>query len=157
MKALTQFLVMVVLCLAAGCTYTQPLKPGSIYNSMVVPMAYDAAWEKTITALTARSALIKMTDKDNGLITTEKQAMRLTEDEAECGSVLGLRYIKDPRVTVYVAYAVHLRKEGEQTGITVNTNMEGLFNPSAIGENKTLTCYSMGALEKALLKAIHAQ
>lgn len=143
--------------LLAGCAYNAPLQPASIRNYSVVAMPIETAWVRTFNALSNSGAMITSADRSQGLISTGKQTIRLTETEADCGNLWGIPYLKDSRTMTDVTYAVRLQDEGPSTRITVNTRIEGTFNAVASEHTKRLSCFSLGALERQLIDQISQQ
>jgi uncharacterized lipoprotein len=138
----------------AGCAYNAPVAPATLNNSAVLALPVDAAWARTLQALSANGALVRTADRSQGLISTDKHAVRLTEQDADCGNIWGIPYLKDTRTTTDVAYAVYLQGDGAATRITVNTRIDGTFNAMASERSKQLSCTSLGALEAALIERI---
>ncbi|GBE37481.1 hypothetical protein BMS3Bbin08_00071 [bacterium BMS3Bbin08] len=134
-----------------GCAYNPPIynrpEQSNLKNKAVLDIPFEQAWQKTINTLFSQGYLIKVADKNNGIITTERKSVKLNETQADCGNIWGLAYTKDERTT-------HVQKAENNTIITVNTNIEGLFNAIASGDTKQLSCYSLGYLEQDLINNI---
>lgn len=149
-----QRFLMLPLLMLIGCAYNAPVRPAAINNAAVLAMPIDTAWSRTLQVLAGEGALVKTADRSQGLIATDKHAVQLTEQDADCGNIWGISYLKDSRTTAEVAYAVYLQSNGQGTSVTVNTTISALFNASSMDPGKRLTCYSSGTLERKLLETI---
>ena len=143
--------IILLMVFMVGCAYNPPIynrpEQSNLKNKAVLDIPFEQAWQKTINTLFSQGYLIKVADKNNGIITTERKSVKLNETQADCGNIWGLAYTKDERTT-------HVQKAENNTIITVNTNIEGLFNAIASGDTKQLSCYSLGYLEQDLINNI---
>ena len=150
--------LIILMIFIAGCAYNPPIynrpEQSNLKNKAVLDIPFEQAWQKTINTLFSQGYLIKVADKNNGIITTERKSVKLNETQADCGNIWGLAYTKDERTTTYVVHSIHVQKAEGNSIITVNTNIEGLFNAIASGDTKQLSCYSLGYLEQDLINNI---
>ena len=91
-------------------------------------------------------------DDSAGVISTAPRNLRLTPEQADCGTTVSLDYLKDNRTDTKVGYGV-LVGDGS---ITIRTTIEGQYKPGAVDQNITLSCVSRGGLEQTLLTKIRA-
>ena len=96
---------------------------------------------------------ITNSDEDAGTISTAPRNLRLTPEQADCGTTMGIDYLKDNRTSTRVAYGVL----AQDNNLTVRTNIEGEYKPGDAMQNITLTCVSRGILEKDLVGKILAR
>lgn len=89
-----------------------------------------------------------------GTISTAPQNLRVTDEQADCGTNLGMTYLLDPRTKMQVAFGVIV----EESKLTVRANIQGEFKPGGKSgmANVIFTCVSRGTLEKSLLDKIMA-
>lgn len=146
----------------AGCAYNPPTynaaSPANSDNKIVLNSSPDKVFNRSLTALASDGYQIKVADKQNGIITTEKKLVRLNEEQADCGNIWGISYVKDTRTATYASYSLLLSPAGDKTEVMVNTHIEGLFNSSAMEQStKQLACHSSGYLEKALIERLRKE
>jgi len=138
-----------------GCAYNPPIynaaDPARTENKAELAIGYDDAWRKGISVLAAEGYSIKVSNKQDGIITTDKKLVRLNETQADCGNIWGLPYTKDTRTTTNVSLSLFLRDAAGKTAITVNAQIEGIFNATAMDSGKQLSCYSTGYVEKNII------
>lgn len=146
--------VVASLCiLAAGCaaTYKQPemVAPDTSQNiSGSQPVLLRAAKQ----VLVSEGFQITNADETAGVISTAPRDMRLTPELADCGTTLGLDYLKDNRTSSKVGYGVLI----SENKVTLKANMSATYLPSNDSQSITLTCVSRGVLEGQLLAKISA-
>jgi hypothetical protein len=145
-----------VLCF--GCAYNAPVKPSVLENTAGLSVSPDVAWQRAMRVLAAQGAMVKIADKAQGIITTDKATVRLNEVQADCGNIWGIPYLKDSRTMTEVAYSVYLLGDGNRTSVTVNTKIEGRFKATATQQATTeLSCFSLGILERDLITKIQQE
>jgi hypothetical protein len=147
-----QLLVLPVILSIMGCAYNGPIKREKIENQRLVNAPVEQVWSNAIRTLASEGYPILTASKEAGVISTGKKLTKLTEADADCGNIWGLPYVKDDRTTTNVSQSVILVSAGSSTAVTVNTQIEGLFNAQAGGDGKRLDCFSQGSLEKSLLQ-----
>ena len=79
--------------------------------------------------------------------------MRLTPLQADCGTTMGLDYLKDNRTATRVALGILVTQES----LTVTANVQGDYRPGAVDQNITLSCVSRGQLEESAIDGILAR
>ena len=151
-------LALVLVSVSVGCAYNAPVKPTALDNTTTLSVPPDVVWQRTLRVLAAQGAMVKTSDKAQGIITTDKATVRLDETQADCGNIWGIPYLKDSRTLTDVAYSVYLRGDGTRTSITVNTKIEGRFKATATQQATTeLSCFSLGAVERDLITRIQQE
>ena len=138
----------------AGCaaTYEPPVslaQNASVRLSYPAPVVFRAAER----ALVSAGYQITDANRSAGIISTAPRDMHLTPDEADCGTTLGLNYLKDNRTSTRVSMGVIIN----MGRITVQSNIQGNYRPGDVMQNITLTCVSKGLLEANMLNRIKAE
>ena len=152
---------MLIAFIFIGCTfnpppiYNAPDPQSTLNNKTILDLPYEQAWEKTISVLFHDGQLISISDKENGIITTNKKTIRLNEKQADCGSIWRFFYLVDQSTMSQAAYSIHLLSEkNDKTEITVNTHIHALVYSTDERQTKQLTCVSLGYLETYLIRKL---
>lgn len=144
-------LIGVVALLTAGCaaTYTQPTLVAPLISKSV-----DATKTEILSAakkvLVYEGYQITYSDEKSGLISTALRNHRITPEQADCGTTMGIDYLKDNRTSTKVGFNV-IADDGK---ITVKATIEGEYKPGSVDQDITLTCVSRGMLERIILDKI---
>lgn len=156
-KAILLVPLLVVIGLV-GCAYNPPIynagNPTENNKKTILDISYNDAWKKSLQVLATSGYNIKTTNKQDGIIATDKKLVRLDESQVDCGNIWGLPYAKDTRTATSASISLLLQAKGEKTSLTVNSQIEGLFNATAVSTSKQLSCYSLGYLEKDVIDKI---
>ena len=143
--------VMLVVTLISGCAVTYK-GPAAQYEA------------KPMTATKSKAELLKVSkqvlvregnqiinsDDDAGTISTSPRNLRLTPEQADCGTTMGIDYLKDNRTTTRVSYGIL----AQDNKLTLRSNIEGEYKPGDVTQNITLTCVSRGLLENEMVAKI---
>jgi hypothetical protein len=88
----------------------------------------------------------------------------MTTEEADCGSMFGIPYLKDKRVKVAATYQVRVKKvDAGKSDVSVQITLDGymdvnegspFFVEKTRDKDKVLTCKSKGVLEKKFIEAL---
>ena len=89
-------------------------------------------------------------DETGGSLVTAPQGARLTVDDADCGKMFGISYLRDKRASTDVQYFIDV---ADRT-ITVRTAIDGLYRAGYGNADQTLTCTSRGVIEAQLLAKV---
>jgi hypothetical protein len=89
---------------------------------------------------------ITSSDDSAGIVSTAPRDLRVTPEQADCGTTMGIDYLKDNRTATKVGFGV-VAEEGK---FMIKATIEGNYRPGAVDQNITLTCVSRGVLERAL-------
>ena len=152
-KFMKQVVVALLCILAAGCatTYKQP--------TMVAPdTSQSISGSQPVLLRAAKQVLVsegfQITNSDEtaGVVSTAPRDMRLTPELADCGTTLGLDYLKDNRTSSKVGYGVLV----SENKVTLKANMSATYLPANDSQSITLTCVSRGVLEGQLLAKMAA-
>ncbi len=91
-----------------------------------------------------------LTDREGGLISTNRQALMLTAEQADCGKEAGIPYIEEEATQTEVS--VKLRAEDGRLWVLVK--IHGRFAPSKLGAGVPLICVSTGSLEPEIAQSV---
>jgi len=93
---------------------------------------------------------IVSSDKHAGVISTGKRQMNLTENECDCGTTMGLPYIKDKRTITNVSIGIVVA----ENRITIKSTIEGEYLKGDVTQGIDLHCVSTGKIEEALFNKV---
>ncbi len=134
-----------------GCaaTYTPPVSitPDMNHN---ISGSQAALLRAAKQVLVASGFQITNTDDSAGVISTASRDIHLTPELADCGTTMGLDYLKDNRTSSKIGYGVLV----SDNQITIKANMSATYLPGNDTQSITLTCISRGILESELLAKI---
>lgn len=144
-------LILVSCIWAAGCatTYKQPstVAPDTSQRIVGSPQVLLRAAKQV---LVSEGFQITNADETAGVISTAPREIRLTPELADCGTTLGLDYLKDNRTSSKLGYGVLV----SENKVTLKANMSATYLLGNDSQSITLTCVSRGVLEGQLLVKI---
>lgn len=143
------FLITVVFVAGCAATYKQPITVAPETSKVIVASQADIL-RAAKQVLVADGFQITNADESAGVISTAPRNFRVTPEQADCGTTMGIDYLKDNRTSSKLGYGV-LASDGK---LVVKANIESEYRPGAVDQNITLTCVSRGTLEPALLAKI---
>lgn len=137
----------------AGCaaTYTPPISTTPDTSKSIAGSQMDLM-RAAKQALIALGYQITNADNEAGVISTAYKDVRLTPTLADCGTTMGLDYLKDNRTSSKIGYGVII----SPNKVTIKANMSATYLPGNDTQSITLTCISKGTLENELLSSIAA-
>ncbi|MDH0450178.1 MULTISPECIES: hypothetical protein [unclassified Shewanella] len=137
--------------LLTGCatTYKAPLIQDKNYSAMHQSTQADTL-AKAKRALLLDGFQIQSSDDNAGFISTSSKNWKLTPDQANCGTTMGIDYLKDNRTKTSVAFNIIV----DSSNIVIRSNIQGEYKPGAVDQDITLTCVSKGTIEQELGKKI---
>ena len=139
--------------LISGCAYTyKPPQVSAVVPSRVFTGSQEALMEVAQQALTTSGYQITSVDKSAGTISTAPLNFHLSPADANCGTTMGLDYLKDNRTSTTVRMGVVI----QGGNVKVIGTMSGTYLPSDDVQSITLTCVSRGVLENQLLDRIQS-
>ena len=131
-----------------------------------VAMPADAAFQKASHVLVGLDALPTFRDKDLLIIKSDPVQVRLTPDQADCGRMFGIPYLKDKRTKTAATYQVVIKAiDAASSDVTVKVSLDGymdvnegapFFIEKTRDKNKVLTCSSKGYLESQFMELLQA-
>jgi hypothetical protein len=141
-------LISIALLMAAcATTYTPPETQAPKFERSITADSSDVI-------KTAKTVLInegfQIAAVDDDALSTQMKTMRLTPDQADCGTTMGIDYLKDERTVTRVGYNILV----ENKSIKIVTNIEGEYLKSSVTQSITMNCISKGVLEAHLYDKI---
>jgi hypothetical protein len=137
---------------ACAMTYQSP-KTIAPETGLLFQNSKVAVFKAAQQVLVAEGYQITNANEASGIISTAPRTLRLTPEQADCGTTMGIDYLKDNRTSTWVAFGVIV----EERKLTVRANIQGEYKPGQSGiQNITFSCVSRGTLEKSLLDKIMA-
>jgi hypothetical protein len=98
---------------------------------------------------------ITAVDNASGLISTAPQAMHVTPEQADCGTVKGLLASGNPLTYPYPKTRVAFDILAEDNHIEVRSKIDDRLDPGSVQTN--LTCVSRGVLDREMLNKIKTE
>jgi hypothetical protein len=127
----------------------------------VVPMSADTAFLKASQVLVGLGAMPTFRDKELLVIKTDPVQVRLTPDQADCGRMFGIAYLKDKRTKTAATYQIVVKPiDATSSDVSVKVTLDGymdvnegapFFVDKTRDTNKVLTCSSKGYLESTFM------
>lgn len=145
MKIKTQLIAISVLLTGCAVTYQPPTAENLTYSTQH-QSDQNSIMAKAKRALLLEGFQIQSYDDEAGFISTSFKNWKLSPEEANCGTTMGLDYLKDNRTKTEVAFNVVV----DGTSLTIRSNIQGEYKPGAVDQNITLTCASKGVIERQL-------
>ena len=139
------------LILLIGCAATY--KPPTISTQSVIDTFHGSKSDLFNVAkqiLIMEGYQIINSDEKSGTISTAPKRMSLDETYCDCGSTMGLSYIKDKRTVTTVSLGL-LILEGK---IRVKANIEGEYLKTDKIAGVSMVCISTGKTERDLIRKI---
>lgn len=146
-----RFFVVVVIFLVVGCaaTYRPPVAIEGDYSE-----GFSGSRAELFNSAKRELALmgysIQMADLDSGVISTSPKSVNLGPSDADCGTTMGIDYLKDKRTNTTVALNIII----DSATVKVRSSIFGEYRPGDVTQNITLTCVSTGSVEGQVLMAI---
>ncbi|OTU62463.1 hypothetical protein [Acinetobacter baumannii] len=137
-----------------GCatTYKAPVTLNQSASEQV-SATKDQIFKAAQRALAINGEQIMSANADAGVISTAARDYRLTPDLADCGTTMGIDYLKDNRTSTKIAYNILIA----DNSLDVRTTLQGDYKVGDVTQNITLTCVSRGVLEQKMIQKIKAE
>ncbi|MDQ9009039.1 hypothetical protein RFI36_04660 [Acinetobacter gerneri] len=137
-----------------GCatTYKAPVTLNQSASEQV-SASKDQILKAAQRALAINGEQIMSANADAGVISTAARDYRLTPDLADCGTTMGIDYLKDNRTSTKVAYNILIA----DNSLDVRTTLQGDYKVGDVTQNITLTCVSRGVLEQKMIQKIKSE
>lgn len=148
-----KFLGVGLVLVASGCamTYQRPITTEVVYAKQL-HASKQAILKVAKRVLISEGYQLTYADDESGVVSTSPRNFRLTPEQADCGTTMGIDYLKDKRTSTRVGYGVSV-KDGS---ITIKANIESEYKPGDTMQNITLSCVSRGPLEADMFSKIEA-
>lgn len=151
MKQVVLAAAIAVVISACAMTYKAPLTTAST-STVSVSATKGQILQAAKQALVVEGYQITSSDDSAGVISTAPTNLHVTPLEADCGTTMGIDYLKDKRTSTRVSFGI-VAGDGR---LTVKANIQGEYKPGAVDQDITLTCASRGVLEQGLIAKITA-
>ncbi|RQO57996.1 hypothetical protein DBR47_14485 [Paucibacter sp. KBW04] len=142
----------VLLLAACASTYEPPRSTQSPPATATFNAPRADLLKATRRLLVAEGIQVMSADDASGTITTMPQDFRLTPELADCGTTMGIDYLKDNRTSSKVGYGLMI----DDGKVTVRSVLQSEYKPGDVAQNITLSCVSHGVLERRLLQKLQA-
>ncbi|MGQ0788970.1 hypothetical protein ACT4WX_12100 [Acinetobacter baumannii] len=152
MKKILFALVMGSSLVGCATTYKSPVTLNQSASEQV-NATKDQIFKAAQRALAINGEQIMSANADAGVISTAARDYRLTPDLADCGTTMGIDYLKDNRTSTKVAYNILIA----DNSLDVRTTLQGDYKVGDVTQNITLTCVSRGVLEQKMIQKIKAE
>jgi hypothetical protein len=136
----------------SGCATTYQA-PTAIEQEHAKPNPHPSTEQALIKAkqvLALAGYDISSSDPASGVLTTAPKNTRLALTDADCGSTMGINYLRDKRTHSTVAFNVIASEER----IQVKARITSEYKPGSAAQDITLQCVSLGTLESELLQKL---
>lgn len=141
--AATVFIAMLI----AGCAATYSPPEGSFAPvSRVHSANTENLLSKARNIIASEGFAIQVFDKSGGFMSTAGRDIKLSKDEADCGTTMGINYLSDNRTRTKLAINVFV----DDNQIKISAVIEGFYGP----QDTPLKCISKGLIEKRFLGKI---
>lgn len=149
-----KLLLMIGLLLIIGCVniYDAPSTTEPIVSTNH-SISKETLMEVSQKVILLDGYRITYANKTKGVISTAPRDIKLTPQYADCGSSMGVDYLKDKSTITGVSIDIFI----DANQIRVKANIKGEYKPGPAGKNFTLGCVSMGVIEKEILSKIKNQ
>ena len=137
--------------LLSGCaaTYKEPTSTAPDTTQEIKGSA-AVLIRATKQVLVSEGFQITNSDDAAGVVSSAPRETRLTPDVADCGTTMGIDYLKDNRTSGKLGYGVLV----SDNTVKVKATMSATYLPGDTSQSITLTCVSKGVLERRMLASI---
>lgn len=131
-----------------GCVVAY--KPSEVANKNYVAMSSDM--KASLSEIKNQLVLdgFSLSVVGDGVISTLPKRSELSVEDADCGTTMGIDYLKDPRTLEYVAINV-LAANGR---VTIVTDINAEYLPNNAINGMKMRCMSRGTIESKLLSLV---
>jgi len=134
---------------SCAVTYVPPTAKASV-NTKTLSASKNKILSAAKKVLINEGFQITAYDDSAGIISTAAIDQKLTPAQADCGTTMGIDYLKDNRTSTRVAYGVIV----DGNNLIIKTTITGEYKPGTVSQDITLTCISRGQLGRELLNKI---
>lgn len=144
---------LLVIMMLAGCAATYQAPEGRanlVTRSVRAPV--NVVVRAAQRVLIEEGYQVTSASEEAGTVSTAPRDLRVGPERADCGTTMGLDYLKDNRTRTRVAYGITVG--GGQ--LTVRAIVQGEYKIGRFDQDITLSCLSRGALEEEMAAKILA-
>lgn len=139
-------LVSMVLISSCAMTYKAPTTEQKVFKKEVSNVSESVNKIKRNLILNGFTVTY---DSDN-MISTMPKAYQLTTELADCGSTMGIDYLKDDRTHSKVS----LNVIGGNGVVEIKSDITATYLPGNTTQSKQMNCVSRGEIERSYLKLV---
>lgn len=148
------FVVLFAATTAAGCAATySPPKTAAPNFTKALKGSQSAIINAAKKVLVLDGYRIASADAAAGVISTDRRQTKLTGADADCGTTMGIPYIKDNRTITHLTVGLVIA----DNRITIKTTIDGEYLKSHVTQSIAMNCISKGGIEARLFDSIKAQ
>ena len=131
-----------------------------------VAMPANQAFDKASRVLVNLDAMPTFRDQQLLVIKTDPVPVKLSPDQADCGKMFGIPYLKDKRTKTAATYQVSIKEiDANSSDVSVKVTLTGymdinegapFFIEKTRDTSKVLTCSSSGWLENQFFEKLNS-
>jgi len=143
-----------LLVMIIGCAATY--QPPTIIAKTIVESiqgSKEDIFNTTKQVLIMEGYQIQNSDYKSGTISSSPKRMKLDETQCDCGTTMGLPYIKDNRTFTTVSFGIIVN----ENKISIKATIEGEYLKGDAVQGVNMVCVSTGKIENDLLQKVKAQ
>jgi hypothetical protein len=144
-------LLWVIALTGCAATYAPPVTPQREFAQAIEGSKSDLA-RAAKQVLISEGYRIAGADESAGKVTTAKRNIRLTPEQADCGTTMGINYLWDDRTTSAISIGIFT----EDNKVAVKVKMTATYMPDYNPQSIAMMCVSTGSIEKRLMGKIAA-
>ena len=128
-------------------------------------MSAEDAYSKTARILVDIGALPTFRDKELLIIKTDPMPVKLSPEQADCGKMFGIAYLRDKRTKTAATYQVSIKPiDAQKSDVTLKVKIDGymdvtegaaFFIDKTRDTTKVLNCSSSGYLESQFFEKLN--
>jgi len=143
-----------VIFLMAGCaaTYKPPVTSSHNIVEGIQGLKSDL-FKASKQVLVTEGYQILSSDEKSGTISTTPKRLNLDETSCDCGTTMGLPYIKDKRTVTTVSLGLLITANK----IIIKATIDGEYLKGDIVHGVSMVCVSTGKIERDLIRKIKMQ
>jgi len=147
-----KMIISFVLIFLFGCAaaYEKPATQTQVH-SISVAKSKEEIFSVASKVLAMEGYTITASDINTGIISTAKSRKALTEADCDCGTTMGIAYIKDKRTTTEAAINIVVDGNGV---FNIIASISGEYLPNNPTYGKTFECVSTGTIEQNIINKI---
>ncbi|MFW1700878.1 hypothetical protein ACG9WR_01475 [Acinetobacter pittii] len=149
MKKILSFSLLSFALVGCAATYVAPTTTATVLNQSVKANKTELL-KATSVALALDGIKISSENKDTGIIVTEDKVFRVTPEMADCGTTMGIDYLKDNRTNTKVSYHIIV----SDNSLKIKASPSAEYRVGGTVQDLNLTCVSKGVLEQRLYESI---
>ena len=144
-----QLFIILFVATLSSCAMTYK-KPTHTYQEIVLTTDNISETISNLRGILLSEGYV-ISSSGSDFISTAPKTVKLTPEDADCGTTMGIDYLKDNRTITKVA--INLFKKND-TIIVIRANVSGEYLTSNVSQSVTMECVSKGKIEEELKRKI---